>query len=152
MRRTIAILVLVTACLGLPATAAAKTCEISITGNDQMKFNKSELVVGADCDTVELTLEHVGEMSVEQMGHNWVLTETGDYKSVAQAGMKAGMENEYIPQGDDRVIASTSLVGGGDSTSVSFDVSGLEPGGDYTFVCSFPGHYGIMNGEFVIEG
>ena len=152
MKRLAPVLLLVAAALAWPSTAAAKTCELSITGNDQMKYNKSELVVGADCDKVKLTLEHVGKMSVEQMGHNWVLAKSSEYKSLAQAGMKAGMKNEYIPQGDDRVIAHTGLVGGGETSSVTFDVSGLEAGGDYTFFCSFPGHYGIMNGKFVIKG
>lgn len=152
MRRLTAVLVLIAGAFAWPATAAAKTCELSITGNDQMKYNKSELVVGADCDRVKLMLEHSGRMSAEQMGHNWVLTATEDYKSVAQAGMQAGMSNEYIPAGDDRVIAHTDLIGGGETTSVTFDVSGLEAGGDYTFFCSFPGHYGIMNGKLVIKG
>lgn len=132
-------------------TAAAKTCELNITGNDQLQFNKSELVVEADCDKVKLTLEHVGEMPVEQMGHNWVLAETGDWKELAQAGQSAGLENEYLPEGDDRVIVHTDMIGGGETTSVTFDVSNLEKGGDYTYFCSFPGHWSIMNGKLIVK-
>lgn len=132
-------------------TAAAKTCELNITGNDQLQFNKSELVVEADCDKVKLTLEHVGEMPVEQMGHNWVLAETGDWQELAQAGQSAGLENEYLPEGDDRVIVHTDMIGGGDTTSVTFDVSNLEKGGDYTYFCSFPGHWSIMNGKLIVK-
>ena len=43
------------------------------------------------------------------------------------------------------------MIGGGEETSVTFDISGLEPGGDYTFFCSFPGHYVLMNGQFIVE-
>lgn len=136
---------------GFAAPAAAKTCELTITGNDQIQYNKSELVVAADCDEVKLTLKHVGQMSIDQMGHNWVLTETSDFKAVAQDGMQAGREQEYVPAGDDRVITHTSMIGGGQTTSVRFDTSDLEAGGDYTFFCSFPGHYGMMNGKLVIE-
>ena len=30
-------------------------------------------------------------------------------------------------------------------------VSGLEAGGDYTYFCSFPGHFVLMNGRFIVE-
>lgn len=142
------------ALLGLAAAsgpAAAESCELEIEGNDRLQFNRKELVVPASCDEVTVTLVHVGEMPVEQMGHNWVLTRTAEYKDVAQKGMRAGLENEYLPRDDDRVIVATDLVGGGESTSVTFDVSVLEPGGDYTYFCSFPGHYGVMNGKLVVE-
>ena len=133
------------------APAAAKTCELTIEGNDQLQFNKSELVIGADCDKVKLTLTHVGSLPVEQMGHNWVVTETGVFKAVAQKGQQAGLENDYLPPDDDRVIVASDLIGGGESTSVTFDASSLEAGGDYTFFCSFPGHYGVMNGKLVVK-
>lgn len=142
------------ALLGLAAAtgpAAAQSCELEIEGNDRIQYNKDELVVPADCDEVTVTLVHVGKMPVKQMGHNWVLTRTDEYRDVAQKGMRAGLENEYLPQDDDRIIAATGLIGGGESTSVTFDVSELEPGGDYTFFCSFPGHYGVMNGKLVVE-
>ena len=135
----------------MPLSVAAKTCELSITGNDQLQYNKSELVVGADCDKAKLTLEHVGQLSVEQMGHNWILTQTGDFQAVAQAGMQAGMDNAYLPADDDRIIAATELIGGGESTSVTFDTSGLESGGDYSYFCSFPGHSSAMKGTLVVK-
>lgn len=131
--------------------ALANTCELEITGNDQIQYNKSTLTVPADCDEVTLTLEHVGQLAVQQMGHNWVLAKTGDWKTLAQSGQAGGLENNYLPAGDSRVIAATDMIGGGESTSVTFDVSGLEAGGDYTFFCSFPGHSAIMNGKLVIE-
>lgn len=142
--------------LGILSMAAslpslAKTCELTINGNDQLQFNKSELVVGADCDKVKLTLKHVGQMPVETMGHNWTLSPTGDWESVAKAGMGAGLENDYLPEDSDKIIAHTDMIGGGESSSVTFDVSKLEKGGDYTYFCSFPGHWGTMNGKLIVE-
>ncbi|MDN3516527.1 azurin [Aquisalimonas lutea] len=137
--------------LMMPVSASAETCELSISGNDQMQYNKSEMVVGADCDQVTVELEHTGQLPADQMGHNWVLTETGDFQDVAQAGLNAGMENDYVPQDDDRVIAYTEVIGGGETTSVTFDVSQLDSGGDYTFFCSFPGHSAVMQGKLVVE-
>lgn len=135
---------------GVSTTALAKTCELTITGNDQMQFDKSELVVGADCDEVKLTLEHVGKLPKAQMGHNWVLTKTADYQSIAMEAQNAGLEKDYLPD-DDRIITHTDLVGGGETTSVTFDVSDLTQGGDYTYFCSFPGHWVVMKGKLVIE-
>ena len=56
-------------------------------------------------------------------------------------------ESEYIPDGDD-TIAYTSMIGGGESDQISFTVD--EPG-TYVFLCTFPGHYQIMRGEFIVE-
>lgn len=132
-------------------TATAKTCELEITGNDKIQYNKSKLVVGKDCDKVTLTLEHTGKLPADQMGHNWVLTETADFKAVSKAGMKAGLEQDYLPQNDERIIAATDLIGGGESTSVTFSTDKLKAGGDYTFFCSFPGHSATMNGKLVVK-
>ena len=84
------------------------------------------------------------------MGHNWVLTTTADYTPVASAAQAAGPPN-YVPEGDPRIIGATNMIGGGEETSVTFDISGLEPGGDYTYFCSFPGHNVLMNGKFIVE-
>ncbi len=130
----------------------AKTCELSIDSTDQMSFSASELKVAADCTEVKLTLHHVGKLPKAAMGHNWVLTKTGDYQGAAQDGMKAGADNNYVQTDDARVIAHTKVIGGGESDSVTFSLKGMEAGGDYTFFCSFPGHYAVMHGKFVIGG
>lgn len=136
---------------GFASPVMANDCELTITGNDQMQYDKSELSVPATCDEVTLTLEHAGKLPVDTMGHNWVLTTSADFQSVAQAAMGVGKDKQYIPPNDDRIIAHTDLVGGGESTSVTFDISGLDAGGDYTFFCSFPGHFAVMNGKFIIR-
>lgn len=133
-----------------PAMAADEACELTITGNDQMQFDKDELSVPASCDEVTLTLEHSGEMDIEAMGHNWVLTATDDYEDVAQAGMGEGLENDYLPEDDDRIIAHTEVIGGGDSTTITFSSEDLA-GRDLTFFCSFPGHYAMMKGSFTVD-
>lgn len=137
--------------LGLSASALAENCELTISGNDQLQFDKSELVVDANCDKVTVTLEHIGRLAKAQMGHNWVLTKSSDYQPVAQAGQAAGLDQDYLPADDDRIIAHTDLVGGGETTSVTFDVSELEAGGDYTYFCSFPGHWVVMKGQLIVK-
>jgi azurin len=39
------------------------------------------------------------------------------------------------------------VIGGGETTTVTFPTSKLKKGGDYTFFCSFPGHWSIMKGK-----
>jgi azurin len=131
-------------------TANAQDCNQTIEGNDLIKYSLTEMRVSASCAQVKVTLKHTGMLPAAAMGHNWVLTATADYMAVAQAGASAGAPN-FLPSGDARVLAATSIVGGGEETSVTFDLSGLQAGGDYTFFCSFPGHYVLMNGKFIIE-
>ena len=117
-----------------------------LNSNDQMLFDKSVLKANAGVE-VSLLLNHTGKIGKEFMGHNFVLLKNDvDVDDFAQAAMLA-KENEYIPDGYD-TIAYTSMIGGGESDQISFSVN--EPG-TYVFLCTFPGHYQIMRGEFIIE-
>lgn len=138
---------------GLMAAAdfafAAKTCTLSVEGNDLIQYNVTELRVAPDCTEVEVVLKHTGKLPAQTMGHNWVLAKTADFMAAANAGVAAGLEKDYVAPADKRVIAHTKVVGGGETTSVKFPVSRLTKGGDYTFYCSFPGHYGLMKGKLI---
>ncbi|MFL2553548.1 MAG: azurin [Candidatus Rariloculaceae bacterium] len=134
----------------LCGTANGQECEQTIEGNDALRFNLTEVRVSTSCEQVTITLQHVGSLPANVMGHNWVLTTTTNFVPVVTAGRAAGPPG-YMPEGDPRVIAETDLIGGGETASVTFDLSGLEPGGDYTYFCSFPGHYVLMKGNFIIE-
>lgn len=137
--------------LAIAGPAWSQDCSATIEANDAIQYNLSEIRVSSSCDAFTLTLKHVGTLAKTVMGHNWVLTTTPDYEAVAMAGQAAGVDNNYVPPGDQRVLASTMLVGGGEETSVSFDPSKLEPGADYTFFCSFPAHYVLMKGKLIVE-
>jgi azurin len=129
---------------------AADSCEQVIEGNDMLQFNLKEMKVSAACGSVTVTLKHTGVMAAEIMGHNWVLTTDSDFMPVATAAAGAGLENNYVPVGDDRVLSATSIIGGGEETSVTFSIGSLSAADDYTFFCSFPGHYAIMKGSFKV--
>lgn len=149
MRRSFLGLALI-AGLGLTHQAWSQECSFTIEANDQIQFNQKELKVAKSCKEVTLTLKHVGMLAANVMGHNWVLAATPDFQALATAGQAAGAPN-YLPAGDKRILASTNVVGGGQSATVKFDISGLTAGGDYTYFCSFPGHFVLMNGKFVIQ-
>ena len=129
---------------------AADSCEQVIEGNDMLQFNLKEMKVSAACSSVTVTLKHTGVMAAEIMGHNWVLTTDSDFMPVATAAAGAGLESNYVPVGDDRVLSATSIIGGGEETSVTFSIESFSAGDDYTFFCSFPGHYAIMKGSFKV--
>lgn len=120
---------------------------VEITGNDLMQFNKNEIRVKAG-QTVRLTLKHVGELPENAMGHNFVLLKQGtDVVDFAQKAATA-TGNDYIPNGTDKVIAHTEMIGGGEETTIEFTAPAA---GTYDFICSFPGHYVQMKGKFIVE-
>jgi len=121
--------------------------EIVIESNDQMKFNLSEITV-KEGDTVVLTLKHVGKLPKAAMGHNWVLLAEGtEMAPFAQAAVQA-RDNDYIPADGEGTIVYTELIGGGEETTIEFTAPAA---GEYIFICSFPGHYALMNGKFIVE-
>ena len=130
--------------------AWSQECSLTIEGNDQIQFVQSELRVSASCTEVTLTLKHIGQLAANIMGHNWVLTTTADWQAAAQAGQASGPP-DYVVADDARILAATAVIGGGEEVTISFDITSLESGGDYTYFCSFPGHFVLMNGKFIIE-
>ena len=126
--------------------AADKVCKLEVTGTDQMQYDKKDLAVAADCTQVELTLHHSGKLPAQAMGHNWVLTKTPDMAGVVSDGISASFADDHIKKGDARVIAHTKIVGGGQSTTVTFATSALKAGEAYSYFCTFPGHSSLMKG------
>ena len=118
---------------------------IILNSNDQMKFDKKIIRVNAN-QKITLTLNHNGRFPASSMGHNFVLIKK-DVDVNEYALRAAGARNsEYIPEGDNE-IAYTKMLGGGESDTITFDAP--EPG-TYVFICSFPGHYQLMMGEFIV--
>jgi azurin len=118
---------------------------VTLNSNDQMKFDKKIIRVNSN-QKVTLTLNHNGRFPASSMGHNFVLIKK-DVNVNEYALRAAGARNsEYIPEGDNE-IAYTKMLGGGESDTITFDAP--EPG-TYVFICSFPGHYQLMMGEFIV--
>lgn len=130
------------------STAEADVNVVQLTGNDMMKYNQSTIAVDGG-KKVRLTLRHVGQMPLATMGHNFVLLRQGvDIAEFATAAITA-TETGYIPadRADD-VIVHTRMLGGGESDTIEFDAPAP---GTYKFICTFPGHYALMQGEFIVR-
>ncbi len=120
---------------------------LELNAGDMLQFDKTELRV-KEGQEVTLTLNHTGQMPKEGMGHNFVLLKPGtDIAAFASEALNA-RENEYIPEGEEAVIVHTKLIGGGESDTITFTAP---PKGTYDFICSFPGHYALMKGKFIVE-
>jgi len=130
-----------------PSATSNDPNNITLISDDLMKFNKTEIKVKAG-KKVTLTLKHIGKLDKKIMGHNFVLlgkdVDLVDFATVAATAR----DNEYIPEGTSDVIAHTKLIGGGETTIIEFDAPAP---GVYEFICSFPGHYGLMKGTFIVE-
>lgn len=145
-------LIAVPALLSLLAYAgsAAAACEFKVEVGDTLQYSTNEIAPDAECEKVKVTITHTGQLPAAAMGHNWVLTQPNDFQGVATAGQSAGLDGNYLPPDDDRVIAATKIVGGGESDTIEFSIADLEAG-DYTFFCSFPGHWTVMKGTFTVS-
>jgi azurin len=106
---------------------------------------------GSTLEPLPWVLRNTGKLPANVMGHDWVLTKTSDVPSVANAGMSAGVANNYQRPGDKRIIASTKIIGGGESATVRFSLGLLDPTESYTYFCSAPGHASIMKGRLVYK-
>jgi len=132
--------------LALSSHAALAACTLDVEVGDALTFSSTQMSVEKSCGTITVNLKHNGKLAASVMGHNWVLAKDTDANDVAAKGLAAGLANNYVPAGDARVLASTKIIGGGESTSISFSTDSLSAGGKYIYVCTFPGHSFVMRG------
>jgi azurin len=131
--------------------AAAQDCATTIESDDALRFTPEKIEIPLACKTFMVTLKHTGRLPKLAMGHNWVLAKLSDLDGVSRTGMLAGADHNYVDPKDTRVLAHTSVVGGGESTSVTFDTAKLLPGERYGFVCTFAGHSPVMRGVMTLK-
>ena len=125
----------------------ANDCSIKIIGSDMMQYDLQEINIPSKCNSFEITLVHGGKLPVSAMGHNIVITEESNFLPVSQLiNMDNGIENGYLPVSD-KILFRSDMIGGGESTSLTVDLSKLDSTKSYIFFCSFPGHWAIMKGK-----
>lgn len=116
---------------------------IDLKGTDDMKFDKTQFTVKAG-EEVTLNFTNAGVLPLETMGHNVVVLEKdADVQTFATASAKAKETNYISDLYITDIVAQTKLLGPGESETIKFTLK--EPG-DYTFICTFPGHWIAMKG------
>lgn len=112
------------------------------TITEAMKFDKKEFTVPAG-KTIIIILENP-----DAMQHNLVIGKPKSLQIIGNAAnkmitQKDAVEKNYVPA-IPQIIASTPLVNPGETYRLKFTAPTQV--GDYPFVCTFPGHWSIMNG------
>ena len=113
---------------------------------NEMKYDVTSFEVAAG-QAVELTLENV-----DFMQHNLIIVQRGAKEKVGAAADKLavdprGAELEYVPQLPE-VLFATGLVDPEGKAVLTFRAPN-EPG-VYPFICTFPGHWRIMQGTMTV--
>ena len=129
--------------------AVVADCATTIESNDAMQYNVDAIAVPASCTQFTINLKHAGALAVNVMGHNLVVAKEADMAAIVSDG--AGSAPEFVKAGDARIVAHTKMIGGGESSSVTFDVAKIKDGGPFKFFCSFPGHVSLMKGSIQIQ-
>ena len=74
------------------------------------------------------------------MAHNFVLLAKGTDAAAFTNASATASATGYIPvQFKAKVLASTALIGPGETVEVTFKAPAAP--GQYTYLCSFPGHF-----------
>lgn len=122
------------------------TIEIIASGANmtEMRFNIKTLKVPAN---KILTIALVNESTDATMPHNIVFVQPGTANDVGQAGYKFE-DNGYVNPDDINVIASSPVVQINETVYFQFTTPDV---GEYEFICSYPGHWGRMKGNFITE-
>ena len=132
------------------SNASAQDAKIEITGNDQMQYNIKAFEV-TEGQKVVLSFKHIGQLPAIAMGHNVVILKSGTAVPAFATKCAPAKDTGYIPQDEEskkQMVAHTKMLGGGESEEITFTAPAA---GDYPFMCSFPGHFAIMQGVMTVK-
>ncbi|MBA2355911.1 MAG: hypothetical protein H0V80_14745 [Acidobacteria bacterium] len=113
----------------------------------QLKFDKTEFTV-APGQLVQLVFTNP-----DVMQHNFILGATGSLEQIGTAADQLlatgdALAQQYVPQ-TPQVLYSTPLVDPGQTITVQFRAP--TEAGAYPYVCTFPGHWRLMNGILTVR-
>lgn len=123
-------------------SASGESAEADVTklavgcDGDNMAFDHTTLNAPAGAP-VELTFTNHSTYH----RHNWVLVNGGDEEATAvyEAALAAGVDADFAPPEMSEVLVHTPLIDSGKSMTISFQAPAQA--GNYTYLCTFPGHY-----------
>ena len=113
---------------------------------DQLKWDQAALTVGAG-QLVDLVVTNT-----DVMPHNFILGAQGSLQTIGAAAdalmsSPAGAVQQFVPDLPE-ILASTRLLEPGQSVTIQFRAPGQA--GAYPYVCTFPGHWRLMNGVLTV--
>lgn len=108
----------------------------------EMKYDTKSIRVPAN---KKITIALVNESTDATMPHNIVFIQKGTANDVGQAGIQH-KDNGYVNPNEKNVIAHSAVAPVGETVYLTFTTP---TPGDYEFICSYPGHWGLMKGKFL---
>ena len=132
-----------------PAGPAAPRADVVIrlgVLKDQLKFDQPRLTVAAG-QLVELVFANT-----DVMPHNFVLGAPGSLDAIGAAAdalltTPSGQVQHWVPDVPE-ILTSTRLIEPGQTVTIQFRAPSRP--GDYPYVCTFPGHWRLMNGILAV--
>jgi len=102
-------------------------------------------------ESVTVKLVNKSHLPASAMAHNWVLLKHGADADAFDNAAQNATANDYFPKARaDQTIAHTGMVAGGKSDTVTFTAP--EKPGDYSYICTFPGHFAAgMKGVLTVK-
>ena len=114
---------------------------------------KVEAALGLQFAQKTLKVRHGERVSLtfknpDVVPHNWVLLKPGKLQSIGDAANKMitdpqGLAHHYVPESPD-VLVYTDMTNPGNTFTIHFTAP--DQPGDYPYLCTFPGHWMVMNG------
>ena len=127
--------------------------EVTITADrSELRFDKTEFTVKAG-QKVRLTLVNPDD-SLNLQAHNLLVIEPGTMEEVgtaadAELSDPAFLSDRHAIPTSNYVLYHTKLLQPGESETIEFTAP--ESTGDYPFLCSYPGHWRVMNGVMIVD-
>ena len=120
---------------------------ITIEAGKNLSYSVRSFTVRAG-EPIKLTF-----MNPDSVPHNWALIKPGTLTKVGDLVNKIialpdAASRHYIPRTSD-VLVYTDIVGPQDQLTISFRAPSAP--GRYPYLCTFPGHWMVMNGEMIVE-
>lgn len=121
---------------------------------NQMKFKQETFTVKPG-QKIKLVFHNTAD--AKAMKHNVIVVSKAEGKGgkkaakrIADKGMKAGKKNDFEPKEDKALMASTGIVEpGGNRATITFTAP--EKPGKYPYICTYPGHFPMMQGDMIVE-
>lgn len=159
LRIAMLVRVLLLGAIGIAATSIgmgeekADVAEITITAHkSELVFDKKKFTVKAG-QKVKLTLVNPDD-SLNLQPHNLLVIEPGTLEEVGVAADAELSDPDFLSErhaipSSNYVLHHTKLLQPGESETIEFTAP--EFAGDYPFLCSYPGHWKVMNGVMTVE-
>ena len=125
----------------------AKSREVRIQAMANLQFSTKVIEAKAG-EELRVTLDNP-----DVVPHNWALVKPGCLEKIGELANRLVNDpdaylHHYVPKSDD-VICYTDVVDPKSEYSIVFKVPTVP--GRYPYLCTFPGHWMVMNGELIVK-